>query len=64
MIAEKYPQYHLDPVRNMVLTYTIYGGYYAYMGSRNYDRDQILSTLVSLTQNTGQWFLAMEKSLS
>ena len=64
MIAEKYPQYHLDPVRNMVLTYTIYGGYYAYMGSRSYDRDQILSTLVSLTQNTGQWFLAMEKSLS
>ena len=64
MIAEKYPQYHLDPVRNMVLTYTIYGGYYAYMGSRSYDRDQILSTLVSLTQNTGNWFLAMEKEKS
>ena len=64
MIAEKYPQYHLDPVRNMVLTYTIYGGYYAYMGSRNYDRDQILSTLVSLTQNTGNWILAMEKEKS
>ena len=64
MIAEKYPQYHLDPVRNMVLTYTIYGGYYAYMGSRNYDRDQILSTLVSLTQNTGTWKLAMEKEKS
>ncbi len=61
MITEKYPQYHLDPVRNMVLTYTIYGGYYAYMGSGGCDREQVLSTLVSLTQNTGEWFLAAEK---
>ena len=61
MITEKYPQYHLDPVRNMVLTYTIYGGYYAYMGSGSCDREQVLSTLVSLTQNTGEWFLAGEK---
>lgn len=59
ILAEKYPQYSLDPVHNIVLTYTIYGGYYAYMGSRNsrdYDQEQILSVLVSLSQNVADWF--------
>ena len=59
-----YEELGVPRIINAMGTYTIYGGYYAYMGSRNYDRDQILSTLVSLTQNTGNWFLAMEKEKS
>lgn len=62
MVTEKYPQYCLDPVQNMVLTYTIYGGYYAYMSSRNFDQEQILSVLVSLTQNTGEWLISAQAS--
>ena len=61
MVAEKYPQYCLDPVQNIVLTYTIYGGYYAYMGSRNYDQEQILSVLVNLTQNAGEWLASVRR---
>lgn len=64
MVAEKYPQYCLDPVQNMVLTYTIYGGYYAYIKSRNYDQEQILSVLVSLTQNAGEWLTSLRSASS
>jgi len=59
MVTEKYPQYGLDPVQNIVLTYTIYGGYYAYMEGRDYDQEQILSVLVNLTQNAGQWLMSV-----
>ena len=63
LFFEKYPQYSTDPAMNIGLTYAIYGGYYAYAESRNYDRDLVISVLKNLTQEVGEWLASIRDKI-
>lgn len=54
LVFKKYPQYRHDPVKNIGLTYAVYGGYYAYAESRNYDQELVISVLEKLTGEVGR----------
>lgn len=62
LVFEKYPQYADDPAKNISLTYAIYGGYYAYAESRNYDRYLVIDVLKNLTQKVGECLKVPEES--
>ena len=45
------PEYREDPKENVKLTYTIYGGYYAYFENREYGDERVISTIGRLSGN-------------
>lgn len=45
------PEYREDPKENVKLTYTIYGGYYAYFENREYGDELVISTIGRLSGN-------------
>lgn len=46
------PEYQADPEKNIRFTYQIFGGYYAYKESQQYDTAYTISIISSLTQQT------------
>ncbi len=48
------PEYQTDPEKNIRFTYQIYGGYYAYKESQQYDHTYTVSIISSLTRQTMQ----------
>ena len=50
LVFRTYPEYEQDPIRNIVLSYAIYGSYYAYTENRHYGEDMVISALGQLTQ--------------
>lgn len=48
------PEYQTDPEKNIRFTYQIYGGYYAYKESQQYDHTYTISIISSLTRQTMQ----------
>lgn len=50
----RYPQFRTQPAQNIGLTFAIYGGYYAYAESRNYDKDTVISILGDITKKIGE----------
>lgn len=47
-----YPQYRDDPQINTMLTYILYGGYYAFYENRRYGDPLIISTIADLTDKS------------
>lgn len=47
MIYRKYPEYRNDPEKQILLTYSIHGGYYAYQNNQNIDE----ATLARVIEN-------------
>lgn len=50
-IFEKNPQYKNSPKMNIVLTYVIKGGYYAYAENAYYGVDQVISVIEEMAQS-------------
>lgn len=48
MVLSAYPQYRDDPVANVVLSYGIYGGYYALTENRDRDAEMVLEVVGEL----------------
>lgn len=46
------PEYRDDPEKNIRFTYQIYGGYYAYKESQQYDHSYTVSIISSMTKRT------------
>lgn len=46
------PEYRDDPEKNIRFTYQIYGGYYAYKESRQYDPSYTVSVISNMTKQT------------
>ncbi|MCI8662597.1 MAG: TetR/AcrR family transcriptional regulator [Hungatella sp.] len=61
---EKYPQFRSQPAQNIGLTFAIYGGYYAYAESRNYDRDTVISILGEIIRKIGELLTLPEDRLN
>lgn len=49
-IFEKYPEYKNDAEINVLLTYSIKGGYYAFAENRMYDADKLVSAIGGITE--------------
>ncbi len=49
LIFDRYPQYKDNPRAKIVLSYSIYGGYYAITENSEYEKKTLLDTLVALT---------------
>lgn len=49
-IFEKYPQYKDDPELNILLTYIIKGGYFAYAENSEYSTDMVISVIGELAE--------------
>ncbi|HIZ78592.1 MAG TPA: TetR/AcrR family transcriptional regulator [Candidatus Lachnoclostridium stercorigallinarum] len=45
LVLEKYPERREDPVFLTVLTYRIYGGYYAFQENRKYGEDMVIDVI-------------------
>lgn len=44
-IFKKYPEYKDDAIKNILLSYSIHGGYHALMQSSNYDVNTVISVI-------------------
>ena len=51
---ERHPQLRQQPALNIALTFAIYGGYYAYAESRNYDQATVIDVLGEITRKIGE----------
>ena len=49
-IFEKYPQYKSSPELNVLLTYVIRGGYFAYAENSEYSTDMVISVIGDLAE--------------
>ena len=61
MVLEKYPDQRENPVFRTVLTYRIYGGYYAFQENRKYGEEMVIELIGRMAQsqsalkNPDQW---------
>ena len=49
-VFAKYPEYADSPEKNIMLTYTVYGGYYAYDESRKYDDNAVVKIIGEISK--------------
>ena len=49
-VFAKYPEYADSPEKNIMLTYTVYGGYYAYYESRKYDDNTVVKIIGEISK--------------
>lgn len=49
MIFEAYPKYRNDEAKNVILSYCILGGYYAFQGNRNVDEHRLIQIIGEIT---------------
>lgn len=54
LVFEKHPQFRQQPAPNIGLTFAIYGGYYAYAESRNYDQETVIAVLGEISRKIGE----------
>lgn len=52
LILDAYPQYREDPIANIILSYGIHGGYYAFAENRQYGVDQVVNVIALITEKT------------
>lgn len=52
LLYEKYPDLKNDIKKNIILTYHIYGGYYAYINNTECNTDTLISTISELSSDT------------
>lgn len=45
MIFEEHPEYQNDPVKNVAISYSIFGCYYAFMENRHYGEERVITLL-------------------
>ncbi len=50
LVFNEYPQYKDDMTVNIVLTYSIKGGYHAFMGNLEYDMDKLLQVIGNISE--------------
>lgn len=50
LIRERHPEYQKDPVKNLILTYQIYGAYYAFSKNRDSDTAEVISVLSRISE--------------
>ena len=63
LVFGAYPQYRDDKDINIMLTYILYGCYYAFYENRKYGDVPVLSSITELTGKTAQAALKMIKKL-
>ena len=61
LVFRAYPQYREDKDINIMLTYILYGCYYAFYENRKYGDVPVLSSITELTGKTAQAALKMIK---
>lgn len=49
LIFAKYPEYKNDIIKNVTLTYSIYGGYYAFYENRTYEDTEVIDIIGKLS---------------
>ncbi len=59
MVFRAYPQYREDRDINIMLTYILYGCYYAFYENRRYGDVPVLSSITKLTGETARTGLKM-----
>lgn len=64
LVFGAYPQYRDDKDINIMLTYILYGCYYAFYENRKYGDVPVLSSITELTGKTAQAALKMIKNKS
>lgn len=52
LIFSFHPEYQQDPIKNIILSHAIYGGYYAFAENRNYGVNMVVSVLGEITEAT------------
>lgn len=51
LVFDKYPEYQNDVGKNVILTYCIYGGFYAFLENRNYKDEVVINIIANLLSN-------------
>ena len=50
LIFERLPEYRNDPIRNIILSYQIYGAYYAFSENRNENTSEVIAVLGRISE--------------
>lgn len=50
LVYREHPSFRTDPHKQVLLNFTIYGGYYAYQSLKSFDKAQIISAIESISQ--------------
>lgn len=50
LVYREHPSFRSDPRKQVLLTYTVYGGYYSYQSLQNFDKNQVISAIESISQ--------------
>ena len=50
LIYERLPEYRDDPVKNIILSYQIYGAYYAFSENRNENTSEVIAALGRISE--------------
>ena len=53
---QRRPEYRQDPASHIVLSFVIYGGYYAYRKNLDYGLDQVVELVGRLSRQVGDFF--------
>lgn len=51
-ILNAYPQYQKNPIANIILSYGIHGGYYAFAENRQYGEEKVIEAIGQITEST------------
>ncbi len=52
LIFSSHPEYEADPIKNIIITYNIYGGYYAFQENRNYGESDTVAAIAQITRES------------
>lgn len=52
LICKIYPEFKNDLIKNVILSYQVYGGYYAFRENSHYDAEKIVNIISKLTKET------------
>lgn len=52
LIFSSHPEYENDPIKNIIFTYNIYGGYYAFNENRKYGETGTITTIGQITRES------------
>lgn len=51
-IFSSHPEYEADPMKNIILTYNIYGSYYAFFGNQQYGQEYTVTAIAQIAQES------------
>lgn len=52
LIFSSHPEYEKDPIKNIIFTYNIYGGYYSFNENRKYGETDTITTIGQITRES------------